>query len=104
MKIGDILNLKENKIMKKGFSSQQLEIIPVSSQLKIYRHQTEEEGDKSKDYSPTMHNWFQFHYTDLEYTGEPLYCLKNQDIFPYDWEVQDKIHNTNKVLRPEFVC
>lgn len=33
--VGDCLNLKDNKIQKKGFS-QQFEVIPVSSQIKIY--------------------------------------------------------------------
>lgn len=51
-----------------------------------------------------MNKWFDFHYTDLEYTNELLYVLGPQDIFPYDWEVNDKIPNTNKVMRPEFVC
>lgn len=33
--VGDSLNLKDNKLLKKGFS-QQFEIIPVSSLIKIY--------------------------------------------------------------------
>jgi hypothetical protein len=33
--VGDCLNLKVNKILKKGYS-QQFEVIPVSSNIKIY--------------------------------------------------------------------
>lgn len=51
-----------------------------------------------------MKNWFSYHYTELEYTNNPMYVLRTADIFPYDWEVNDRVPNTNRVLRPEFVC
>ena len=51
-----------------------------------------------------MKNWFSHHYGELEYTNSPMYVLRTADIFPYDWEVNDRYPNTNRVLRPEFVC
>jgi len=51
-----------------------------------------------------MKNWFTNHYRDLEYTNNPMYVIKTSDIFPYDYEVNDRVPHTNCVLRPEFVC
>jgi|LauGreDrversion4_2_1035121.scaffolds.fasta_scaffold60382_4 hypothetical protein len=51
-----------------------------------------------------MKSWFSHHYGELEYTNSPMYVLKTYDVFPYDWEVNDRVPNTNRVLRPEFVC
>lgn len=81
-------------------------MIPVSSQIKIYSYQNQEEQSttKTKNDSPTMKHWFTHHYQELEYTNSPLYVIQSADIFPYDWEVNDRVPNTNKVLRPEFVC
>lgn len=51
-----------------------------------------------------MKNWFTHHYHDLEYAKNPMYVLKTSEIFPYDFEISERIPNTNRVLRPEFVC
>ena len=51
-----------------------------------------------------MKNWFTHHYGELEYTSNPKYVLKTSEIFPYDFEVNDRYPHTNRVLRPEFVC
>lgn len=51
-----------------------------------------------------MKNWFTHHYHDLEYAKNPMYVLRTSEIFPYDCDVQERIPNTNRVLRPEFVC
>jgi hypothetical protein len=103
--VGDVLNLKENRISQKGQS--QFETVPVSFFIKIYNYQQPEskaKGNKDEDTAEARVNPSEYHFSELEYLEEPYYVLKTSEIFPFDSELSEVNIRKDKYLRPEFVC
>lgn len=100
--VGDVLNLKENRINQKGQGAH-FEAVPVSYFLKVYNYQQPESRNKGKDPDTPTKKSQEFHFTELHYLEEPYYVLKTAEIFPYDCD-QSEHPRRDRFLRPEFVC
>jgi len=80
--VGEILNLKENKIVQKGQA--QVESVPVSCFIKIYSYLPPEGKNKGKDPDTPTKKSQEYHFSELKYLEEPYYVLKTSEIFPLD--------------------
>lgn len=96
------MNLRDNRITL-GTNSFNKETIPVSSFIRVYKHQVLENSMDKEAWqdSPTARRWFDFHYGELDYNQHPKFILNTAEIFPLDLEVYP---NRDRVLRPEFLC
>lgn len=99
--MGDVLNLKENRINQKAQGAQ-FESVPVSYMLKLFNFQQPESDNKGKDPDTPTKKSQEFHFNDLKYLEEPYYVMKTAEIFPYDCD-QSELPRKDRYLRPEFV-
>ena len=101
--VGDVLNLKENRINQKGQGAQ-FESVPVSFFVKVYNYlDPKNEGNEDKDPDTPTKKSQEYHFTDLHYLEEPYYVLNTAEVFPFDSD-QTEQPRKDRYLRPEFVC
>lgn len=105
--VGDVLNLKENRVAQKGAGHQgarQFESVPLSFFVKVYNYQQPESKSKGKDPDTPTKKSQEYHFSELQYQEEPFYVLKTSEIFPHDVDLNEVHPRKDKHLRPEFVC
>lgn len=96
---GQILGLKEVKVLFKALSSHQN--IPISTHIKVYAYQKTDNSDNEYRDSPTNKSK-EHHFFELEYDVKPNsdlgYIFNTEYMYPLD------PHTPGGYLRSEFLC
>jgi hypothetical protein len=83
--VGDVLNLKKNRITQKGGS--QFESVPMSLFVKVYNYlDPKSEDSEDKDPDTATKKYQEYHFLYLRFLEEPCYVVSTGEIFSYDFD------------------